>query len=393
MTIPEVNLRELTFSAPGRKERAYKADEVDAVLSDVQDTLDSARSQENQSAGDNEVSEEVVGQLKASNIALNQEIESLIASNADLEDQNQELRSRVTELEGALTNAHTPTPVAPSKDDVAPEVTHASQLIERAHAIASDHIAEAKVLAASIVSDKEKELLEVQTEVNTLTAYRESIVEDLSNFLNETIETVNEYKGTPAVPTATFTAPELTEVPAVDEPVLDAPVVEEPAFETPVVEEDQFANELSFDQEEVFEILPPVAEDAENLVTDEDLAPEVEELIFDLTNAEPASEELEHDNVTSPAESATYDLVYDPVEPVSHSAQSSDASSDAPLPETDSAFGVADYDVAPSADEAPTELPSFDAVVAGDVDYLDQPVDVDYDFTDDDFNLEDDSEK
>lgn len=179
----EVDLLGVVFSAPGRRERAYAADEVDLTLREAQVFFDNQAAELSRLENNEEELQTALNriqELETANANLNEQLNASDEHIGQLEAANKELRAG---LEQAL-EAEKPVNVA----------EQASVLLQRAAELANNHIAEAKAQAENIVSHAHESLHEVTGQIEEARHLRDAAIAETSKTLSAHLQNLERFK-------------------------------------------------------------------------------------------------------------------------------------------------------------------------------------------------------
>lgn len=224
MSGQEINLRALVFNAPGKKEKGYRADEVDDQLDIMQDRIENrinnltqALYESNQQLAETKAdlenavqanipapvtlpeegvatlpdegddsTEAKIGQLNAANEALRRELENITNSRNEIFVQLQAATAQLEAYDNAI--------------EVTPSVTEAgevTELFKLAEKTAQQYVADAEDYSRNIVENKNAEITHLTIQIQELEQVRNHAIIDVNNYLSNVIEQVNSYNPVP----------------------------------------------------------------------------------------------------------------------------------------------------------------------------------------------------
>lgn len=215
MSEEEFNLTGIVIPEPARKERAYRADDVDELLRIGQRRIDELAENVGvgglpSDSGAGGANDDVIDQLRAANAALRESVYRTLAEtdrqSLQHEGEIDRLRSEVRELrEGAQGKS---------------EVEVASELIRRAAELASEHVTSAQEQAEQIKLNAARESESLVRENSELRAERKGILTSIEGFLSGHLANVHAHlevnaqddSGTPESVESHAVTPESAEV-------------------------------------------------------------------------------------------------------------------------------------------------------------------------------------
>lgn len=206
-----------TFSEPKKREPSYAKNEVDNLLKEVQDYVDSVGNVSNQYnalVADYNTMIEEFGKTEAKMYSLEsdaanasqfkEQLEVALEREGQLKSANKALRESVTELNNRITEleskpndeAAQSTALLQRAAQIADSYTNeakqnADKVLEEVRAEAERIVAEAHVTAQNVVSQSEAQVVELRTEVEELTNQKGELVAEFNVLLQKGFDIFN----------------------------------------------------------------------------------------------------------------------------------------------------------------------------------------------------------